>query len=220
MRWRTCAWSTTGLAYVPGVCRHAAWRVTGPVVVGVDATPSNEPAIGFAFEEAALRTELIVVHSWTDAAIVTATQSREFEPGQALPQVTDAALDERLAHWTQQYPDVTVVRVVRDVTHERPAPALLPHTHTAQLTVVGKSRPRRVPQPDTLLDQSPPPPPPHRVPCRHRPNRHHPITPCLQEVPALCSLTTSRSQHWKPSTRSSRLWVAGHGGYPSRPGTL
>ena len=138
MRWRTCAWSTTGLAYVPGVCRHAAWRVTGPVVVGVDATPSNEPAIGFAFEGAALRgTELIVVHSWTDAAIVTATQSREFEPGQALPQVTDAALDERLAHWTQQYPDVTVVRVVRDVTHERPAPALLRHTHTAQLTVVG-----------------------------------------------------------------------------------
>jgi nucleotide-binding universal stress UspA family protein len=37
-----------------------------PVLLGVDGSPANDPAVGFAFEEAALRgVPLLAVHAWT-----------------------------------------------------------------------------------------------------------------------------------------------------------
>jgi nucleotide-binding universal stress UspA family protein len=45
-----------------------------------------------------------------------------------------ALLGERLAGWAEKYPDVVVHRELR---HQRPTTALLEHSRTAQLVVVG-----------------------------------------------------------------------------------
>lgn len=109
---------------------------TGAVVVGVDGTPASQPAVGFAVQEAALRgTELIAVHSWTDALIGTAADASRSESDATIQQQrADTVLDEPLARWTQRYPDVPVVR---EVVRERPTQALLRRSRTAQLVVVG-----------------------------------------------------------------------------------
>ncbi|MET0863004.1 MAG: universal stress protein [Nakamurella sp.] len=110
---------------------------TGPVVVGVDGSPTSDAALGYAFEAAALRqVPLVAVHCWTDPVLVgdmpyyaagivdtahIATERRAF-------------LAETLAPWSSTYPNVVVQQVV---IHGRPTPALLESSRTAQLTVVG-----------------------------------------------------------------------------------
>ena len=84
--------------------------LTNRVVVGVDGSDENEAAVGFAFEEASLRTaELRAVHAWTKP---TSTG-----PGDLLPLVYDLddaqedesrLLAESLAGWRERYPDVKV----------------------------------------------------------------------------------------------------------------
>ncbi|MGC9669769.1 universal stress protein [Planosporangium sp. 12N6] len=108
----------------------------GDVLLGVDGSSASEPAVGFAFEEAALRgVALTALHAWT--APVRA------EPGDVLPMVYDAAiveaeedrvLAEALAGWRDKYPDVPVRRrLVRGPTRR----ALIGATRDAQLVVVG-----------------------------------------------------------------------------------
>jgi nucleotide-binding universal stress UspA family protein len=109
---------------------------TGNVLVGIDGSPANEPAIGFAFEEAALRgADLTALHAWTHPV--------RTEPGDMLPLVHDPAdvqaeeeriLAEALAGWRDKYPDVTVQRrLVRGPTRQ----TLIEATEQAQLVVVG-----------------------------------------------------------------------------------
>ena len=109
----------------------------GPVVVGVDGSPTSDAALGFAFESASIRrAPLIAVHCWTDPVIVgdmpyftkgivdstcLATEQRHF-------------LAQALLRWSIAFPDVVVQQVV---IHGRPTPALLESSRTAQLTVVG-----------------------------------------------------------------------------------
>jgi nucleotide-binding universal stress UspA family protein len=108
----------------------------GDVLVGVDGSPAGEPAVGFAFDEAALRgTDLTALHAWTHPV--------RGEPGDLLPLVYDAAdveaeeerlLAEALAGWRDKYLDVTVRRqLVRGHTRQ----ALIDATEQAQLVVVG-----------------------------------------------------------------------------------
>jgi nucleotide-binding universal stress UspA family protein len=108
----------------------------GPVVVGVDGTPTSESAIAFAFAEAsARRTGLVAVHTWTDLALETAlaggAAALDFAP---LEQQAGEVLGERLAGWQEKYPDVPVTR---HVSRERASRALLRHAESAQLVVVG-----------------------------------------------------------------------------------
>jgi nucleotide-binding universal stress UspA family protein len=109
---------------------------TGDVLVGVDGSLANEPAVGFAFEEAALRgVGLTALHAWTHPVPA--------EPGEMLPLVYDAAdveveqervLVESLAGWRDKYPDVPVRRrLVRGHTRQ----VLIEATERAQLVVVG-----------------------------------------------------------------------------------
>jgi nucleotide-binding universal stress UspA family protein len=109
---------------------------TGDVLVGVDGSPASEPAVGFAFEEAALRgVDLTALHAWTDPFSTG--------PGEILPLAYDAALveakeervlAESLAGWCDKYPDVTARRrLVRGHTRE----VLIEATEGAQLAVVG-----------------------------------------------------------------------------------
>lgn len=124
-----------------GVSTHAACPVvvvrgeqpdsTAPVALGVDASPVGEAAIAFAFEAAAARgVPVVAMHTWGDP------------PGdvRTAPQWTDLAdaakreLAERLAGWSEKYPDVHVQRIV---SHNQPARGLLELSEKAQLVVVG-----------------------------------------------------------------------------------
>jgi nucleotide-binding universal stress UspA family protein len=109
---------------------------TGEVVLGVDGSPANGPAVGFAFEEASRRgCALTAVHTWTHPVSTG--------PGDMLPLVYDAAeveedearvLEEALAGWRDKYPDV---ELRRQLVHGRTRPTLIEATGRAQLAVVG-----------------------------------------------------------------------------------
>ena len=105
----------------------------GPVVVGVDGSPTSEAAVGFAYEAAATRgVPLVAVHAWSDLmADPTFAPLLDWD---ALEAEEREVLAERLAGWGEKFPDVEVQRLVR---HDRPARALLAQAAGAQLVVVG-----------------------------------------------------------------------------------
>lgn len=101
-----------------------------PVVVGVDAMPASELAVAIAFDEASRRgVELIAVHTWMNSADFAVDVTR-----QDLAEQADEELAQRLAGWTERYPDVTVRRVIGQ---DNPAHALIEQSRNAQLLVVG-----------------------------------------------------------------------------------
>jgi nucleotide-binding universal stress UspA family protein len=83
-----------------------------PVLLGADGSPDSEAAVGFAFEEAALRgVPLAALHAWSHPV-------SEW-PGDMLSPVYDVdeteaeeslVLAEALAGWREKYPDVVVRR--------------------------------------------------------------------------------------------------------------
>ncbi|WP_007027177.1 universal stress protein, partial [Saccharomonospora iraqiensis] len=90
----------------------------GPIVVGVDGSPLSGRAVGYAFEEAAVRrAPLVAVHARAD-----------------VPEGPRDPLAVGLAGWREKYPDVAVHPVT---VREKPRPALLDHSATARLLVVG-----------------------------------------------------------------------------------
>lgn len=112
-----------------------AVRGSGPVVVGVDGSPTGEPALAAAFAEASeRRVGLVAVHVWSDwdtgqyAGEVTSLAAAAVEG------VEQAVLAERLAGWQEKYPDV---EVSREVYAAGPADRLRELSKTAQLVVVG-----------------------------------------------------------------------------------
>lgn len=128
-----------------GVMRHAHCPVVvihdedplmeqpgrAPVVVGVDGSPVSELATAVAFEEASGRgVDLVAVHAWSDFGSYGIADADWSD----LRPLAEEALAERLAGWLEQYPDVTVHRVV---AKERPARELLRQAESAQLLVVG-----------------------------------------------------------------------------------
>jgi nucleotide-binding universal stress UspA family protein len=108
---------------------------TGPVVVGIDGSPLSEAALEFAFGAADARgVPLIAVHVWNDYAIaVSVLEPVEWDAVEAEEQ---QLLAERLAGWSEKYPDVEVRRVVE---RDSPAHALIEQASgtNAQLMVVG-----------------------------------------------------------------------------------
>jgi nucleotide-binding universal stress UspA family protein len=109
---------------------------SAPVVLAADGSPGNDGAVGFAFEEAALRDcELLVLHAWHNPA--------RGIPGEMLSPVYDEALvqdeekrvlAEALAGWPEKYPDV-VVR--RRIVHAGVRRTLIDASREAQLIVMG-----------------------------------------------------------------------------------
>jgi len=104
-----------------------------PVVVGIDGTPLSEAAIAFAFDVAAgWRAPLVAVHTWLDQlndpslAYLVDWQSASLQ--------AEELLAERLAGWSEKYPDVPVQRLV---ARGLAGHALLDQAAKAQLVVVG-----------------------------------------------------------------------------------
>jgi nucleotide-binding universal stress UspA family protein len=118
------------------VVRSLEPEVNREIVVGVDGSPSCTGAIGFAFQEAALRlARLRAVLAWSHPA----SAGR----GDVQPLVYDVELvagdEERvlvecLAGWRERFPDV---EVVHDVIQARPIRALAGASAGADLLVVG-----------------------------------------------------------------------------------
>ncbi|RVW06365.1 universal stress protein [Rhodococcus spongiicola] len=132
------------------VAAHAECRVTvvrgrtldglppteGPIVVGVDGSESCKPAVGAAFEEAAIRgANLIAVNVWSDVSVQPSLGATPDDPQWSRIQTgEEVVLSERLAGWKERYPDVTVERVV---ARDRPVRVLSEYAEQAQLIVVG-----------------------------------------------------------------------------------
>ncbi|MDN3358263.1 universal stress protein [Actinomadura sp. DC4] len=118
------------------VVRHLEPMRRQEIAVGVDGPPSGEPALAFAFEEAALRgARLRAVHVWSDPGAIG--------PGGMTPLVYNPEvvngeharrLDDELETWRWKYPEV---EVVTEVVHGRPVRILAGVSARADLLVVG-----------------------------------------------------------------------------------
>ncbi|MFF3567735.1 universal stress protein [Nocardia jiangxiensis] len=103
-----------------------------PVLVGVDGSGNSRPALAVAFGEASLRkVGLTAVHAWSDIP-VTRPMSADWET--AMRDSEEMVLAESMAGWSEQYPDVSVRRIM---VQDRPVRALLEQAESAQLVVVG-----------------------------------------------------------------------------------
>ncbi|WP_034277404.1 universal stress protein [Haloechinothrix halophila] len=107
-----------------------------PVVVGVDGSELSEHALGCAFEQAAFRgVRLVAMHAYTDAdAKAVFSEARMAHDWEPLEQAEERILAERLAGWSELYPDVTVER---DLVRSKPRERLLEWSESACLVVVG-----------------------------------------------------------------------------------
>ncbi|ODU27167.1 MAG: hypothetical protein ABT15_21245 [Pseudonocardia sp. SCN 73-27] len=108
-------------------------RPDSPVVVGVDDSGGTEPALEFAFEEAARRgVPLLAVHSWLEQ--VMDPYVVPYIDWDAVAVEEERALTDTLAPWAAKFPGVEVRRsVVRDGA----ARALVTAAEGAALVVVG-----------------------------------------------------------------------------------
>lgn len=103
---------------------HVVGHASGPVVVGLDQSPSSQAAIAFAFREAQLhRVPLLAVCALADAPGML---------GGALEMEAD--FNHAITLLEKEHPDVTVLR---QVAQGSPRAALLAAASEAQLLVVG-----------------------------------------------------------------------------------
>ncbi|WP_078288191.1 universal stress protein [Mycobacterium sp. D16R24] len=124
-----------------GLVRHAHCPVAvvheaqgqnknGAVIVGIDGSPISEAAIALAFDEAAQRdAPLIAMHAWVDVLDTAPEFDWRVEREQARE-----LLGERLAGWSERYPEVSVSR---EVVKTNPGRWLVEHSRNARLVVVG-----------------------------------------------------------------------------------
>lgn len=102
-----------------------------PVLVGVDGSLVSELATEIAFDAASRRgADLVAFHAWSDVEVIDYV---EFDWTATLPDAEET-LAERLAGFTERYPDVTVTRIVEP---HQPTANLLRLAESAQLVVVG-----------------------------------------------------------------------------------
>lgn len=108
----------------------------GPVVVGVDGSPANDAAIGYAVEAAAVRrATLLVVHAgWRPGAGGSGEAPASPDALERAAADEDLMLTDAVARWHAVHPDVGVERVV---VRAGPRKALIDASADAQLVVVG-----------------------------------------------------------------------------------
>ncbi|WP_410816268.1 universal stress protein [Micromonospora sp. 050-3] len=106
----------------------------GEVLIGVDGSPGNNAAIGFAFHEATLRSvDLRALHTRTESNN-TDHGSMAMDDSGSENLGHDQVLTEALSGWSQKYPQVVVQR---QLAAGRAAHALVTASDRAQLVVLG-----------------------------------------------------------------------------------
>ncbi len=106
-----------------------------PVLVGIDGSPESESATAIAFEEASRRgVGLVALHAWSDVGAFDSVIDGHGHSWPELSAIEDEVLAERLAGWTERYPDVPVRRIV---VRSDPGRQLVDQAESAQLVVVG-----------------------------------------------------------------------------------
>ncbi|WP_062987823.1 universal stress protein [Nocardia anaemiae] len=115
------------VAVIPEPENDKADRLRGPVLVGVDGSPSATRAIEVAFDQAAHR-EVGV------RAVLAWSEFNRYISRDDMQKEAEELLSESLAGCAEQYPDLTVERVV---VEDRPARCLLAEAEYAQLIVLG-----------------------------------------------------------------------------------
>lgn len=119
------------VAIIPDEHPPAPQPGQAPVLIGIDGSPASEVATAIAFDEASRRgVGLVALHAWSDVDVSEC-------PGINWPvtqSVAEGVLAERLAGWSERYPDVDVRRVV---VRDQPGRRLVEHSQGAQLLVVG-----------------------------------------------------------------------------------
>ncbi len=109
---------------VRGHWRSAAGYLPGPIVVGAEGSTVSDPAVEFAFEEAALRdAPLLAVCALADAPGSFGGARR-----------IEADFEQGMNRWEKEYPEVAVLR---KTVSGPPRAALLAASAEAQLLVVG-----------------------------------------------------------------------------------
>jgi nucleotide-binding universal stress UspA family protein len=108
-----------------------------PVLVGVDGGPLSDSALAFAFVAAAVHgVSLRALHVWSDTESGRAQVGHLFDlkaPWDLMRETEQRALAERLAGWSQRYPDIAVERVVE---RSDPTRVLVERSARASLVVV------------------------------------------------------------------------------------
>jgi nucleotide-binding universal stress UspA family protein len=106
------------------------------VVVGVNGTENDTPALRFAFESADYREEpLIALHTWSDVPLDTRHDERHrLADWGTVAEEQRRQLTARLTGWRLEFPNV---KMLCAVTRDRPVRSLLQAARTAQLLVVG-----------------------------------------------------------------------------------
>ncbi|TDD40524.1 universal stress protein [Actinomadura sp. KC06] len=105
------------------------------VVAGVDGTERSEAALGFAFEEAALRDwDLHVVYGCWEPGAVIDSELALFNDRELLEKTRAAELEEAVAPWRERHPAIGM-RV--SLLLERPCEALRDAVEDAGLLVLG-----------------------------------------------------------------------------------
>jgi nucleotide-binding universal stress UspA family protein len=107
-----------------------------PVLVGVDGGPLSDTALAHAFDAAAARgSALTALHVWDDNDTQRYHLSHYFELGgwEQMKHREERALAERMAGWSERYPQVGVERRIE---YADPPKALVEASHGCTLVVV------------------------------------------------------------------------------------
>lgn len=107
------------------VAREEATSAHREIVVGVQDPAQSEAALGFGFEEAALRqATLLAVHAWSSPV-----------PGRTDPPAEDSRLESTIAAWREKFPEVDARW---EVVHAHPGRVLAGSSARADLVVLGR----------------------------------------------------------------------------------
>ncbi|MEV2226092.1 universal stress protein [Nocardia vinacea] len=115
------------VAVIPEPENYTSDRLLGPVLVGVDGSPSATRAIEIAFDQAAHRDVAV-------RAVFTWSEFNRYISRADMQKEAEELLAESLAGYAEKYPDLEVQRVV---VEDRPARRLLTESADTQLIVVG-----------------------------------------------------------------------------------
>lgn len=124
------------------VAREETMAVHREIVIGIHDPDRSAAALGFGFEEAALRqARLIAVHAWAwslpsaGSAGALTPQERAVMDSSGLQAYAATRLERVIAEWREKYPGV---QAGWEVVHAQPARALIGASARADLVVIGR----------------------------------------------------------------------------------